>query len=41
MGDYLQIALRSIMSNKLRSGMTLLGVVIGVWAITSMHAVVK
>ncbi len=40
MGDYLHIALRSIMSNKLRSGMTLLGVVIGVWAITSMQAVV-
>jgi putative ABC transport system permease protein len=28
------------MSNKLRSGLTLLGVVIGVWAITSMQAVV-
>ncbi|MCK4578360.1 MAG: ABC transporter permease [Candidatus Marinimicrobia bacterium] len=41
MYDYLQIALRSIFSNKLRSSMTLLGVVIGVWAITSMQAVVK
>ena len=41
MRDYFQISLRSIMSNKLRSGMTLLGVVIGVWAITSMQAVVK
>ncbi|MEE9464319.1 MAG: ABC transporter permease [Candidatus Neomarinimicrobiota bacterium] len=40
MTDYFLIALRSIMSNKLRSGMTLLGVVIGVWAITSMQAVV-
>ena len=41
MRDYLQISLRSIMSNKLRSGMTLLGVVIGVWAITSMQGVVE
>ncbi len=40
MHDYFNIALRSIFSNKLRSGVTLLGVVIGVWAITSMQAVV-
>ncbi|MFC1480932.1 ABC transporter permease [Candidatus Neomarinimicrobiota bacterium] len=41
MYDYFSIALRSIMSSKLRSGLTLLGVVIGVWAITSMQAVVS
>ena len=38
--EYLQIALRSLRANKLRSGMTLLGMVIGVWAITSMQGVV-
>ncbi|MBA7485257.1 Macrolide export ATP-binding/permease protein MacB [subsurface metagenome] len=41
MRDYFSIALRSILSHKLRSGLTLLGVVIGVWAITSMQGVVQ
>ena len=39
--EFFQIALRSILANKLRSSMTLLGVVIGVWAITSMQGVVE
>jgi putative ABC transport system permease protein len=39
--EFLRIAFRSVLSNKLRSGLTLLGVVIGVWAITSMQAVVS
>ena len=39
--EFIQIALRAIVSNKLRSSLTLLGVVIGVWAITSMQGVVK
>ncbi len=39
--EFLQIALRAVVGNKLRSGLTLLGVVIGVWAITSMQGVVK
>ena len=39
--EFFRIALRSVLSNKLRSGLTLLGVVIGVWAITSMQAVVS
>ncbi|UCH62397.1 MAG: ABC transporter permease [Fidelibacterota bacterium] len=39
--EFFQIALRSILANKLRSGLTLLGVVIGVWAITSMQGVVE
>ena len=38
--EYLRIAVRSIWANKLRSGMTLMGMVIGVWAITSMQGVV-
>ena len=39
--EFFRIALRSILANKLRSGLTLLGVVIGVWAITSMQGVVS
>ena len=39
--EFIQISLRAIMGNKLRSSLTLLGVVIGVWAITSMQGVVK
>jgi len=39
--EFFQIALRSILANKLRSSLTLLGVVIGVWAITSMQGVVE
>jgi putative ABC transport system permease protein len=39
--EFFRIAFRSVLSNKLRSGLTLLGVVIGVWAITSMQAVVS
>jgi len=39
--EFFQIAIRAILSHKLRSGLTLLGVVIGVWAITSMQGVVK
>ena len=41
MYEYLLIAIRSLSINKLRSGMTLLGMVIGVWAITSMQGVVS
>ncbi len=41
MVEYLILALRSLFNNKLRSGMTLLGMVIGVWAITSMQGVVQ
>ncbi|MFB0517623.1 MAG: ABC transporter permease [Candidatus Neomarinimicrobiota bacterium] len=39
--EFFQIAVRSILSHKLRSSLTLLGVVIGVWAITSMQGVVE
>ena len=39
--EFFRIALRSILANKLRSSLTLLGVVIGVWAITSMQGVVS
>ncbi|MBA7616287.1 MAG: FtsX-like permease family protein [Calditrichaeota bacterium] len=39
--EFFRIALRSILANKLRSSLTLLGVVIGVWAITSMQGVVE
>lgn len=39
--EFFRIAFRSVLSNKLRSGLTLLGVVIGVWAITSMQGVVS
>lgn len=41
MYEYLLIAVRSLSINKLRSGMTLLGMVIGVWAITSMQGIVQ
>ena len=41
MVEYLILAMRSLFNNKLRSGMTLLGMVIGVWAITSMQGVVQ
>jgi putative ABC transport system permease protein len=39
--EFFRIAFRSVLSNKLRSSLTLLGVVIGVWAITSMQGVVS
>ena len=39
--EFFRIALRSVLANKLRSSLTLLGVVIGVWAITSMQGVVE
>ncbi|MFQ6029025.1 MAG: ABC transporter permease [Dehalococcoidia bacterium] len=41
MVEYFRISLYAILSHKLRSGLTLLGIVIGVWAITSMQAVIK
>ena len=41
MFEYYRIATAAIRSNKLRSSLTLLGIVIGVWAITSMQAVVS
>jgi putative ABC transport system permease protein len=38
--EFFRISLRAILDHKLRSALTLLGVVIGVWAITSMQSVV-
>ncbi|UCD37124.1 MAG: ABC transporter permease [Fidelibacterota bacterium] len=38
--EFFRISLRAILDHKLRSALTLLGVVIGVWAITSMQSIV-
>ncbi|NOZ08996.1 MAG: FtsX-like permease family protein [FCB group bacterium] len=38
--EYIRSALSSLVSNKLRSSLTILGVIIGVWAIVSMQSIV-
>ncbi len=41
MTDYFRSAIQSLVSQKLRSGLTILGIFIGVWAIVSMQSVVE